>query len=723
MNGRIWPLAAGFLAGILIFVGPAWVAIPLLGWTGYKTWPLVGWWLVVALLGGGLVGYHEQQVQQAPLLPQGQILVMPTSWTITDTFVRYTGTASNGVVTAGSANVTPAVADQLRQLVDPVIVTVTKAPEPLTKARNQYEFDYANYAWAQTHQAFQQPTESLVWQVRPAQTLGEKLFGLRAKLVRHIASLPPHVSRYAKGLLLGQVDGDADGMRQTFIALGIFHLFSVSGVHLFAMIGAIYWLSDRLRIPKGAIDWALIVTLPALLILIPPGAGILRAVWMRVGLGINSRLHLNLGTIDVFALVLAGNLLWRPLVLHTFGGQLTYLLTGVLMLLPEMPAWQLAWRLVGTSMPVVVAQTYRIHLLSGWFNWLLMPIFELAVMPLLVVVVILPHTGLTNGLEWALTQGESGLSRLANLPGLVVFGAVPAAWAIVGVVIFLLSTARHRLRYFIVWLGLAYIGANWHPQSRVIVFDVGQGDAILIEGANRSGTMLIDTGGRLFGTSANPPALRVIVNYLYARGYNHLDTLVLTHADADHVGDAAVLTKQLPVKTLVSTPLAVDQPVIQKAAQGQVSRWQTVLAGDTVKAGQLTMQVVAPKAATATEKNADSIVLYGKIDNSNWLLMGDADSNVETRELIPQHLAVDYLKVGHHGSSTSSSPAFIAQWHLKAALISAGVNNRYGHPTPQTIATLEAAGDPWFNTATSGMIWVQNGQLHQFLKEDGHASP
>ncbi|WP_125707068.1 ComEC/Rec2 family competence protein [Lacticaseibacillus porcinae] len=717
MNGRLWPLSAALLAGILLFVGPMWVSIMLMGWSLFKTWKLVKWWLLVAFAGGALIGYHEYHLSQTPPLPQGQILVMPTSWTITGTFVRYSGIAANGVVTSGSANVSAPVAEQLGQLTTPVIVTVKQPPEKITGARNEYEFDYAYYAWVQTHQAFQQPTEPLVWQTRPAQTLSEWLYGLRASLQRRIAAMPPHVSRYALGLLLGQVNGDADGMRQTFIALGIFHLFSVSGLHLFALIGALYWLSDHLRIPKEAIDWALIFSLPALLILIPPGAGILRAVWMRVGLSLNSRLHLNLSTFDIFSLVLAGNLLWRPLVLHTFGGQLTYLLTGVLMLLPEMPPWQLAWRLVGASLPVVVAQTYRIHLLSGWFNWLLMPVFELAVMPLLLVVVIFPHTGLTNGLEWALTQGEAGLTGLANLPGLVVFGAVPSTFAIIGVIIFLISTVQHRIRYFILWLGVAYGVAQWHPQTRVIVFDVGQGDAILIEGANKSGTMLVDTGGRIFGTSTNPPALRVIVNYLYARGYSHLDTLVLTHADADHVGDAAVLTKQLPVTTMISTPLAIDQSVIQNAAKGQVKQWHTVLAGDTVRAGAIAMQVVAPKSTDATEKNADSIVLYGKIDNSNWLLTADADAGVESRELIPQHLAVDYLKVGHHGSSTSSSPAFIDQWQLKAALISAGVNNRYGHPTPQTITTLEAAGDPWYNTATSGMLWVEDDHLHQFLKE------
>lgn len=128
MNGRVWPLTAAFLAGILFFVGPAWVGVILVSWTLYKTRRLLGWWLLVALVGGALVGYHEQQLQKTPPLPQGQILVMPTSWTITGAFVRYFGTAANGVPTSGSANVSETVADQLRQLHEPVSVTVKKMP-------------------------------------------------------------------------------------------------------------------------------------------------------------------------------------------------------------------------------------------------------------------------------------------------------------------------------------------------------------------------------------------------------------------------------------------------------------------------------------------------------------------------------------------------------------------------------------------------------------------
>uniref|UniRef100_UPI000B098068 DNA polymerase III subunit delta n=1 Tax=Lacticaseibacillus camelliae TaxID=381742 RepID=UPI000B098068 len=256
------------------------------------------------------------------------------------------------------------------------------------------------------------------------------------------------------------------------------------------------------------------------------------------------------------------------------------------------------------------------------------------------------------------------------------------------------------------WVILTWLVVNVHPQYRVTMFDVGQGDSLLIEAPFKQGAILIDTGGRGFGFSANPPAKRVIVNYLRARGITHLDALVLTHADADHVGDAAVLTRLMPVKTLVTTPLAASHPYILAAKAGRVTQHVQVLAGQTLAIGPLKLRVVAPSDASATEKNADSIVLYGKIGDSNWLFTGDADQGVETRELMPQALEVDMLKVGHHGSKTSSAPEFIQQIKPKLALISAGVNNRYGHPHQETLTTLQAAGVPWLNTAAGGAVWV-----------------
>ncbi|MFD1392929.1 DNA internalization-related competence protein ComEC/Rec2 [Lacticaseibacillus jixianensis] len=722
MNRRgVYLLAAG-LGGMLLFMQPWWLGLLLIGWAAVKAGRLAKVAVPLALLLGLGWGYRAAQLTASPPLPRGPAIVMPTAWQVTGELVRYTGKAANGVMISGSAKVTPAQAAALSQMT--AIATVHWQGEltRLSGARNPYEFDYALYAWRQNQLAWQSEQQPLTMTVRPPRGIIERLHVLRAQVLLHLKQLLPRTQAYAKGLLLGQVDSDFADQCDAFVTLGIFHLFSVSGLHLFALIGALYWLTDRLRLPKEAVDWSLLGLLPTLLVLIPPAAGIMRAVWLRVITMLSDRLGLQWSPLDCFAAAVALNLTLQPYVLHTMGGQLTYLLCFILMVVPA-SRWGLSWRLAVVSTPVVLAHTFRVHLLASVFSWLLMPLFELGLMPALVIVSIWLHAPGAALLESLLSSAEQGLTQLATLPGEIVFGAVPVGLAAVGVVAVMVGLAYRRWQWLAGWVACSWLIVNVHPQSRVTVFDVGQGDAILIEAPFKQGTVLIDTGGRGFGSSTNPPAKRVIVNYLRARGISHLDALVLTHADADHVGDAAVLTKLMPVTTLVTTPLAASHPYILAAKAGKVARHVQVLAGQTLHVGSLTLKVVAPSGTTAAEKNADSIVLYGKIGDSKWLFTGDADQGVETRELMPQNLDVDFLKVGHHGSKTSSAPAFIAQVTPQWALISAGVANRYGHPHQETLATLQAAGVPWLNTADGGAIWVDASaaahSIHQFLQKEG----
>ncbi|KRM72555.1 hydrolase (metallo-beta-lactamase superfamily) protein [Lacticaseibacillus brantae DSM 23927] len=196
----------------------------------------------------------------------------------------------------------------------------------------------------------------------------------------------------------------------------------------------------------------------------------------------------------------------------------------------------------------------------------------------------------------------------------------------------------------------------------------------------------------------------MVANYLAARGVSHLDMLVLTHPDMDHVGDAGVLMSQVPVRLLVTTPMAGETTIV-KSLTANVARWQAVMAPNHLRVGPLKFDVVAPASASG-ETNAESLVLYGKIGDSQWLFTGDTTKEVEQAQLVPQHLQADFLKVSHHGSKTASDFAFIQALNPQLALISAGRNNRYGHPHQETLATLQALHIPALNTATSGMIWV-----------------
>lgn len=115
----------------------------------------------------------------------------------------------------------------------------------------------------------------------------------------------------------------------------------------------------------------------------------------------------------------------------------------------------------------------------------------------------------------------------------------------------------------------------------------------------------------------------------------------------------------MPVGRLITTATSVQHQMIQKVAK-QVQHVQLVAADDWLRIGPANFQVASPKTQTygdPTKTNADSLVLYGKIGNSSWLLTGDAEKEAEEKNIMPRQLTADYLKVGHHGSKTSSTPA------------------------------------------------------------------
>ncbi|WP_127849633.1 DNA internalization-related competence protein ComEC/Rec2 [Lacticaseibacillus hulanensis] len=716
----IWllPATVCLLGAQLIVLGPWWLGGLLIvfglrkGWRGPKVF------LIVAILIGLASAWHERQLTLSPPIPTGTIRVQPTAWKVTDGFATYTGTASNGVPVTGGGRVDAQGENTIKHLNTPVLLANPGAKERIAGPRNLYEFDYAKYAWAQYHQAYRFTGKTLALQAVPVSGIVDRLYTLRLWLLRRMDNLPKQVALYAKALLLGVLDDDGQ-MRETFSKLGIIHLFSVSGLHIFAIVGMLYALTNRLRIPKEITDVALLCILPAMLIIIPPGAGIVRAVWLRLTQLVGQKCKLPLTTFDYLCIVFAVNLVVQPRMLWTLGGQMTYLLTFVLITAPSVNSLRQSLRMALVSAPPLLHAVFGLHLLTFVFNWLLMPLFESILMPALLFAVVWPSCPLVAGLNQLIIAAQRGLAGMAKLPGYLNFGALPFLLTVILTVLVVRTVAVNKWRMLLLGVCIAYLVVNVHPQWRVVVVDVGQGDSIIIEAPFKSATVLIDTGGRGFGQSRNPPAKRTTLNYLAARGVNHLDALVLTHPDADHVGDSSVITKGIRVREIVTAPISANDETIRQAQADGHTKMHTVMAGSNLQYGPLRLRVVAPDRINTEDTNPNSVILYGTIGDSNWLFTGDADQTVEKEQLMPQNLAVDFLKVGHHGSKTASAPEFIQQIHPQVGLISAGVANRYGHPNVETLRTFSAANVPLVMTNQSGMIWVdassKKHRLHTFL--------
>lgn len=250
------------------------------------------------------------------------------------------------------------------------------------------------------------------------------------------------------------------------------------------------------------------------------------------------------------------------------------------------------------------------------------------------------------------------------------------------------------------------------------VLDVGQGDALFLVTPHGE-TMLIDGGGAFNGFSGREvhngvdPGEEAVSPFLWSRGFQKLDIVALTHAHQDHIGGLAAILQNFHVKALwigrevQSAALANLEKLAREKKieivhemRGKEFFWDGV---ET----EVLWPETAPEETGAGPQNNDSLVLRMKYGERAMMLPGDAEKQAENSMLsenTAQEMQADILKVGHHGSRNSTTQEFLAAVHPRVALISAGEDNPYGHPNPELLDRLRAAGVRILRTDRDGAI-------------------
>ncbi|MGH7483703.1 MAG: ComEC/Rec2 family competence protein, partial [Longimicrobiales bacterium] len=238
--------------------------------------------------------------------------------------------------------------------------------------------------------------------------------------------------------------------------------------------------------------------------------------------------------------------------------------------------------------------------------------------------------------------------------------------------------------------------------------DVGQGDALAIRTPGGR-WILVDAGARSPTWDAGEAR---VVPFLLEEGAGALALLVLTHPDADHVGGAAAVLDALPVAAVLEPGIAVGKaPYLDalRVADRRGTRWYRAAAGVTVRIDDIEIHALAPgdvdAAADANEFSVVFRIVYGDFAA---FFTGDASAEVEEK-LVADSAAMrsQVLKVGHHGSATSTSQVLLDAVRPVVALISVGRSNRYGHPNRRVLRRLEDAGIRVFRTDEDGAVRVR----------------
>lgn len=254
-----------------------------------------------------------------------------------------------------------------------------------------------------------------------------------------------------------------------------------------------------------------------------------------------------------------------------------------------------------------------------------------------------------------------------------------------------------------------FISTGRPAHLRLTVLDVGQGDAILLQTPSGH-ALLVDTGG---APGSFDIGGRVVAPALRALGVSRLDWLALTHGDRDHTGGAPAILRELAPREIwegIPVPPDPDREQLRRDVWSDRAAWRTMQKGARTELGEVVIDVVHPPPPDwerQKTRNDDSLVLRVRYKSVELWLTGDAGSEFENglSELSAAPLRV--LKVGHHGSRTSTRQALVGAIRPQVAVISAGGGNLFGHPAPEVLARLSSAGATLFRTDLDGAIAVE----------------
>lgn len=492
-------------------------------------------------------------------------------------------------------------------------------------------------------------------------------------------------SNYIKALLFGDNKLDKE-IKTSYQINGISHLFSVSGFHINFITSIIYFYLDRVTYNKK-IKYITVDIFLVLYLLLCNTTSLLRCTVMNILLSINHLLKLNIKKIDIVLLTLILCIIINPFIIYDIGFIYSYTISFFLILyknkyktnnkLLKIIYISLISFLV--SLPINIYTSYEINFLNIILNIIIVPIVSLILLPLSLLTLIFP---ILDNILYLITSILEKISLYTS--NINIFKQVLSKPSIILIIIYylviilILSKNKH---YYLILILLIFHKTIplYNSNLEVVMFDVGEADSMLISTPSKKVNILIDTGR---GIDINN-----IIIYLKSIGISKLNYLIITHGDEDHIGGALYLIDNFKVDNVILNK--GDYTELEVELITHLKNKNIKYTNNINKIPLLGSYMYLLNTKKFSNENDNSIVTYFEYQKYKFLFMGDSSSKTEEYLINNYNLTnISFLKVGHHGSNTSSSTHFINKITPKVSLISVGRNNFYHHPNKEVLTNL-----------------------------------
>lgn len=512
---------------------------------------------------------------------------------------------------------------------------------------------------------------------------------------------------YIQAFLLGNDEDINKDIKESYQENGISHLLAISGMHFYLIANFILKILNKIKITskiRYLITFLIVFLYSSLLDI---NASILRGILFFFLFSLNRVWSLGLLKKQLILFTIIITILINPYFATEVAFWYSFVISiGLLYFLDTTNSyWKSLW--ISSyisfllSVPISLYYFYQINILSVFYNLFYIPYVNFVVFPLTVLTFLIPLIEPLYQLSIMILEQSSLLISKIKI-GIFIFPKANICVYLIEflVLIIFLKKKNKRILLLLLLLFLGhYFSFNLQPDFFKII-DVGQGDSILLFSKGRAG--LIDTGGKSYFNNRTSSTITkyTTIPLLKSLGIKKLNYLFLTHGDMDHMGEVFYLMNHFKIENIyinLGTTSFLEKKLMEERKikkSKQDSMYQI---------GNFTLYQLN---RSWKEENNSSSVYYINHPNLTILTMGDATIKTEEYILKNYNLNVDVLKIGHHGSKTSTGSTFLKETDPNLALISVGKTNRFNHPNREVLNKLTENKIPYLMTKKSGTITI-----------------